>query len=48
MNRPTARTHLVKAIISEIGAFADAYPGMAQKQEDVGRQIIASMQFLLD
>ena len=32
----------MKAIISEIGAFADAHPGMVQKQEDVGRQIIAT------
>ena len=48
MNRPTARTHLVEAVISEIDAFADAHPGMAQEQEDVGRQIIAAQQFLLD
>jgi hypothetical protein len=48
VNGPTIRTDIVKAIIGEVGAFADAHAGMAQQQEDVGRQIIAAKQLLLD
>ena len=42
MNRPTIRADIVEAIIGEVGAFTDAHAGMAQQQEDVGRQIIAA------
>ena len=42
VNRPTIRADIVEAIIGKIGAFTDAHPGMAQQQEDVGRQIIAA------
>ena len=48
VNRPTIRTDIVEAIIGKIGTFADAHTGMAQQQEDVGGQIIAAEQFLLD
>src|SRR3954451_11935010 len=46
MNRPTIRTNIVEAIIGEIRTFTDAHAGMAEQQEDIGRQIIATHQLL--
>ena len=48
VNRPTIRADIVEAIIGKVGTFTDAHTGVAQQQEDVGRQIIAAEQFLLD
>ena len=48
VNGPTIRADIVEAIIGKIGTFADAHPGVAQQQEDIGGQIIAAEQFLLD
>ena len=48
VNRPSIRSDMVEAIIGKIGTFPDAHSGVAQQQEDVGRQIVAAEQFLLD
>ena len=48
VDRPTIRAHLAEAIISEVGTLSDAYAGMAQQQEDIGRQIVTAEQLLLD
>ena len=48
MNRPTIRTNIVEAIIGEVRTFTNAHAGMTEQQEDIGRQIIAAHQFLLD
>ena len=48
VNRPTIRADIVEAIIGKIGTFPDAHSGVAQQQEDVGGQIIAAEQFLLN
>ena len=48
VNRPSILAEMVEAIIGKIGAFPDAHSGMAHQQEDIGRQIIAAEQFLLD
>ena len=39
---------VAKAIPGKIDTFTDAHTGMAQQQEDVGRQIVAAEQLLLD
>lgn len=48
VNRPSIRADIVEAVISKIGTFADAHSGVAQQQEDIGGQIIAAEQFLLN
>ena len=39
---------IAKAIAGKVGTFTDAHTGMAQQQEDVGGQIVAAEQLLLD
>ena len=39
---------VAKAIIGKVDTFTDAHTGMAQQQEDIGRQIVAAEQLLLD
>ena len=39
---------VAKAIAGQIDTFTDAHTGVAQQQEDVGRQIVAAEQLLLD
>jgi hypothetical protein len=41
MNGPTVRSNVAKAFPGEIDTFTDAHTGVAQQQEDVGRQIVA-------
>ena len=48
MNGPTIRAQIAKAIVGEVDTFTDAHTSVAQKQEDVGRQIVAAEQLLLD
>jgi len=48
VNRSAIRTGIVEAITGKAGTFTDAHTGMAQQQEDVGGQIVAAEQFLLD
>jgi hypothetical protein len=48
VNYPTVRVNIAKAVIGEIDAFATAHTSMAEQQEDVGRQIVAAEQLLLD
>jgi hypothetical protein len=48
VNRPAIAADIAKAIIGEIDTFTNTHTGMAQQQEDVGRQIIAAEQLLLD
>ena len=48
VNCPAIRADIPEAIPGDVGTFANAHTGMAQQQEDVGRQIVASEQLLLD
>ena len=48
VNRPLIRAGSVEAIVGKIDAFPDAHTGVAKQQQDVGGQIIAAEQFLLD
>jgi hypothetical protein len=48
VNCPTIRSDVAKAIPGKVDTFTDAHTGMAQQQEDVGGQIIAEEQLLLD
>ena len=48
MNGPPIRAGIVEAIIGKIDTFPDAHAGVANQQEDIGGQIIAAEQFLLD
>ena len=48
MNCPTIRSDVAKAIPGKVDTFTDAHTGVAQQQEDVGRQIVAAEQLLLD
>ena len=48
VNGPPIRAGIVEAIIGKIDTFADAHSGVAQQQQDIGGQIIAAEQFLLD
>ncbi len=48
VNRPAIRADIAKALIGEIDTFTNAHTGMAQQQKDVGRQIVAAEQLLLD
>ena len=48
MNGPTIRSDVAKAIPGKVDTFTDAHTGVAQQQEDVGRQIVAAEQLLLD
>ena len=48
MNRPMIRAGGVETIEGEIDGFADAHAGVAEQQEEVGAQIVATSQFLLE
>ena len=48
MNGPTIRSDIAKAIPGKIDTFTDAHTGVAQQQEDVGGQVVATEQLLLD
>ena len=48
MNGPTIRSDIAKAVPGKIDTFTDAHTGVAQQQEDVGRQVVATEQLLLD
>jgi hypothetical protein len=48
VNCPTIRSDVAKAIPGKVDTFTDAHTGVAQQQEDVGRQIVAAEQLLLD
>ena len=48
VNGPMIRSDVAKAIPGKVDRFTDAHTGMAQQQEDIGGQIIAAEQFLLD
>src|SRR5205085_2179999 len=48
VNSPAIGANIAKAVIGEIDTFANAHTGMAEQQEDVGRQIVAAEQLLLD
>jgi hypothetical protein len=48
VNRPPIRAGIMEAIIGEINTFPDAHSGMAHQQQDIGGQIIAAEQFLLN
>jgi hypothetical protein len=47
-NRPLIRARGVQAIAGEVGCLADAHAGMAQQQEHIRGEVIASEQFLLE
>ena len=48
VNRPSIRAGIMEAIIGKIGTFPDAHSGVAYQQQDIGGQIIAAEQFLLN
>ena len=48
VNRPLIGAGGVEAIEGQIGRFADAHAGVAKQQEDVGAEIVAAQQFLLE
>ena len=48
VNRPPIRAGIMEAIIGKINTFPDAHSGVAYQQQDIGRQIIAAEQFLLN
>ena len=48
VNRPAVRADTVEAIIGKINRLPNAHSGVAQQQEDIGGQIIAAEQFLLN
>ena len=48
VNRPLIRAGGVETIEGEIDGFADAHAGVAEQQEDVGAEIVAAQQFLLE
>ena len=48
VNGPLIRAGIMEAIIGEVDTFTDAHARVAQQEEDVGWQIIALKQLLLD
>ena len=48
VNRPSIRAGIMEAIIGKINTFPDAHSGVAHQQQDIGGQIIAAEQFLLN
>jgi hypothetical protein len=46
--RPPIRAGIMETIIGKINTFTDAHSGMAYQQQDIGGQIIAAEQFLLN
>lgn len=47
VDRPLVRAYGVQAVIREVNTLADAHAGMAQQQEDISGQIVATHQLLL-
>jgi hypothetical protein len=39
---------MMEAIVGKIGTFPDAHSGVAHQHQDIGGQIIAAEQFLLN
>ena len=48
VNRPSIRASIMEAVVLKINTFPDAHSGVAHQQQDIGRQIIAAEQFLLN
>ena len=48
VNGPPIRAGIMEAIIGKIDTFPDAHSGVAHQQQDIGGQIIAAEQFLLN
>jgi hypothetical protein len=48
MNGPSIRANIVEAVIGKVGTFPNAHSGLADQQQDIGGQIIAAEQFLLN
>src|SRR5438874_2382723 len=48
VNRPPIRPGTMEAIIGKINTLSDAHSGVADQQQDIGGQIIAAEQFLLN
>jgi hypothetical protein len=48
VNRPSIRAGIMQAVIGKISTFPDAHSGVAHQQQDIGGQIIAAEQFLLN
>jgi len=48
VNGPPLRAGTMQAIIGKINTFSDAHSGVADQQQDIGGQIIAAKQFLLN
>ena len=48
MNGPMIGAGGVETVEGEIDGFADAHAGVAEQEEEVGAEIIAASQFLLE
>jgi hypothetical protein len=48
VNCPSIRAGIMEAVIRKINTFPDAHSGVAHQQQDIGGQIIAAEQFLLN
>src|SRR5215472_5250074 len=48
MQRPLIGAGNVETVEGEIDGFADAHAGVTEQQEEVGPQIVAAVQFLLE
>jgi len=48
VNRPLIGAGSVETIEGKVGRFADAHAGVTKQQEDVGAEIVAAQQFLLE
>jgi hypothetical protein len=48
VNGPAIWGDVAKAIPGKVDTLTDAHTSVAQQQEDVGRQVVAAEQFLLD
>jgi hypothetical protein len=48
VNGPAIRAGIMEVIIGKINTFPDAHSGMAHQQQDIGGQIIAAEQFLVN
>ena len=48
MNGPPVRAGVMEAVIGKIGTFPNAHSGVAHQQQDIGGQIVAAEQFLLN
>ena len=48
VNGPSIRAGIMEAIIGKINTLANAHSGVAYQQQDIGWQVIAAEQFLLN